>query len=494
MPTSFSQKGATPQQPPSVFGPTSGSTTPVAKALSNASSPSFNFATTPAAPQYNVQSNTQGQATATPAAPNFGAINSTPNAGLLAAFGNPAVKQISFHPPADTAQVSQAGSQQNASTGGLVNPNASFQSNVGGAAGTPIQQNQGSYPGFINQLNTQAANPSAATNLGLSTAGKTAQQIADIQGQLAESRKNEAQTLGDIRRNPIPLQFQQGQAGVTQTQYQQQQDALAQEISGLSNLYAPGLNAAVTGQQQQIGAANYGASATAPQLGQSGQQYYFPLQPGTSGGVSLPPQAQDYVNSLAQQVRNGQMTRGDAESRLQTYGVAGLQALNTALGSGFNTNASNASAATTATGQQIQAAIVPANQALDALQTAYNSLSGLQQGNVLVANVPLVSQIAQNASMALGPGRDTASAFQGALQEARSRIDAALVGSIGVNAAAAQASALLPDNMLPSEIPQKIAAAKYYLQNQLASYSGSGQQPTQNLGNGMSSGLTWDTI
>lgn len=226
----------------------------------------------------------------------------------------------------------------------------------------------------------------------------------------------------------------------------------------------------------QATAAFAGATAVAPVQVPYSNQYIDPTTGQPIGGGSagqLPPDAQNIVNTYAQQVQSGAMTRADAESRLAPYGIAGTNALATALGSNFNTNASNASGATTAIGQQLQAAIPAANQALDALQTAFTNLPSLQQ-----TGLPLLNQITQGTAMLSGMGRDQASAFQGALQEARSRIDAALAGAIGVNAATEQAKALLPDNMVPSELPQKIAAAKQYLQNQLASYTTSGNQNT----------------
>lgn len=363
---------------------------------------------------------------------------------------------------------------------GLVTP-PSFQGTIG--AITQASQPSTTQTGLIKNLTTASNTNPLESGGGYDAYSKAVQNLNTLKQKVANE-------FAAISSEPIPLHFQQGRKQVLAQQYAEQINAAQQAVNEAQQALGYGiqeqqaqlsglgtaLGGANTQQQQQIAGLTSAGTLTQPKLGQSGQQYYNPLTANSSNGSMLPADAQAFVNSLAQQVKNGQMTRADAESRISAYGVAGIQALNTVLGTTFNTNASNASAATTATGQQIQAAIGPATQALDALQKAYDALAPLQQGNIGVGSVPILSNWIQQISTAFGPGREEASAFQGALQEARSRIDAALVGSIGVNAAAAQANALLPDNMIPTELPQKIAAAKAYLQNQLAGYAGSGQQ------------------
>lgn len=304
------------------------------------------------------------------------------------------------------------------------------------------------------------------------------QAVQDYQGAqqgLVQSRLNESNSLANNSNNPISLEFMQGRGAVLQNQYLNQQNAYSNQMGAAAALGGMG-----TAQQstQQSGL-NQAAGYAQPQLGGFNQQYFNPLtgQPtggGGSGGTAmsqLPQQAQTAIQSYAQQVQNGSMTRSDAEGRLGAYGQPGLNALNEALGPNFNTNSSNASAGTTAVGQQLKAAIPPASQALDALQTAFNAL-----GTFSGSSVPFIQEFAQNAALQTGIGRTNVSNFQGALQEARSRIDAALTGVIGVDAAGKQANALLPDNMTTKELPGKILAAKQYLQNQLDSYTNSGQQ------------------
>lgn len=372
---------------------------------------------------------------------------------------------------------------------------------TGGSQGTSV-----STPTDVPNSSTQSTIPNNSFAAGALPGGTAAGNAAGIgssqeqqafneaqreQGLLRSSINNETSDLNNNRLNPIPIGDQTGRDANIQANYQAQQAKLSSAVGNETNLAGVGN----TSQGQGIT-----GLISAGQLSTPSNQYITPgynqqiigadgKPVGGGNANTLPADAQNFVSDLAKQVQSGQMTRADAESRLSAYGQPGLESLNTALGSGFNTNASNASAATTATGQQIAAAIPPANQALDALQTAFNNLPGVQS-----TNIPILNQFTQNAAMLSGVGRDQASAFQGALKEARSRIDGALAGVIGVDAASAQAAALLPDNMVPSEIPQKIAAAKQYLQNQLQSYAGSGQQGNQSSNGNSNSPITWESI
>lgn len=454
MATSFSSSGATPTIPlPTSLPPSTVGSSPFAKALNNAGASvnsSGNF-TMPSPPPIPTPSTPVKKTT----------VNNVDGSSHVTEYHAPTQGLLD---PSDTPITGNtktpSGAIVDATSGGLISPPTQL---------PPLQQAQ------TGLLNTAQGN----TALGQAGNAITKKYEGLINPIL---RGTIGQETGDRTTGTTPVG--EGNAAVAA----QAGGALIQGLTNQEQQELTGTGQALTGQAQQASALNAAGTLSTPsnefmQVPYSNQVLGADGRPINGGAMGqLPQQAQDFVNSLAQQVKSGQMIRKDAESELSTYGQAGLQALNTALGSDFNTNASNASAATTATGQQIQAAITPANQALDSLQTAFNGLSSLQQGNVpgLNVNVPILGQLAQGASMQFGVGRDAASAFQGALQEARSRIDAALVGSIGVNAAAAQASALLPDNMVPSEIPQKIAAAKQYLLNQLTSYTGSGNQNNTN--------------
>lgn len=333
-----------------------------------------------------------------------------------------------------------------------------------------------SYGGILGQLVQNASQPSAQYNQQVDQANQYNQA-------LTRSMQNEATALGQNYSNPIPLEFQQGRGQVLQNQYGMQQQALGAGYQGASNL----VNAANTQQGlQQTGLYN-AAGLAAPQLsGIGSQQYYNPLTAGASGNGTLPAQSQDFVNSLAQQVQNGQMTRADAESRLQTYGVAGLQALNSALGSGFNTNASNASAATTGQGQQIQTAAQSTNAALDTLTTAFQSLPGLDTGGI-----PATNSIAQWIGSQLGS--QALQQYKTNLADARSQLIGVLNSSGGTPTGnEATANEYLPDNMTKAQFDANVGTqqnpgiVRQLVAQKVNAFTGSGQQNNQS-NNGTSS-------
>jgi len=329
------------------------------------------------------------------------------------------------------------------------------------------QQTPANLPGIIGSLSN--FNPFA--NPSVSGAYTKAQ---DLQTELDKSRTNEANALATNDLNPIPIGDQQGRAAVLQNQYLAQQNALAQEEAGQASIYQGGF----TGTGQQATALGAAGTLSTPsnqfiQVPYSNQVLDANGQPvggGTTG--TLPAQAQTFVNSLATQVQNGQMTRDEATSQLSAYGPAGLQALNTALGPTFNTNASNASAATTATGQQLQTQSAAANQALDTLQEQFSKL-GTLTGSTGFQPLNSIEQ-----SIASLFGNDAVSQYQTTLQEARAKISGVLAASGGVTPTTADemAKTYLPDGMTPSQLPAKIAAAKTLIQQSVSSFVNSGQQ------------------
>lgn len=362
---------------------------------------------------------------------------------------------------------------------------------VGSTVGTQIQnvantgqqtpQEQQTYSGLMNQ--SQNASPEYIA----------AQAEANRINQQMEAAKTQfAKQTSDINQSGTWTSRALGEQGQANIQNAATLSALGSQYQGATNqvgqantqqgLQVQAGTAANTAAQTQAGRATGTAESVLGAVAPNYPGYNTPIvQPGMLGNTNtgttgtamsqLPQQAQTAIQSYAQQVQSGAMTRADAESRLSAYGIAGTNALNEALGSSFNTNASNASAGTTAVGQQVQAAIKPANQALDLLQTAFNNLPGIEASGFSAMNGFL-----QNLSMQTGIGRKAASDYQGALAEARARINGVLTSIIGVDAATQQANTLLPDNMTPEEIPGKIVAAKTYMQNQLDSYLTSGSQ------------------
>lgn len=332
-----------------------------------------------------------------------------------------------------------------------------------------------SFPGLINSIADKSSQPSADYNR--------------IQGQIAENLAKQRQLTQDYAQKDKNIQGTAGfltQAtgleGLLNRQYGLGQSALSNEYSGLSSQ----LGAANTQQQTQQSGLISAAGLAQPQLGNIGsQQYYNPLNQGGSATGTLPQQAQDFVNSLAQQVMAGSMTRGDAESRLSTYGVTGIQALNNALGSNFNTNASNASAATTAQGQQIGTFATSANAALDKLESDFNNLP-----TTLKAGIPATIGIEQWLGQSLG--NQSLSTYQTTLHDARAQLSGVLSTAGGMTPTSAEdtAKTYLPDNMTAGQLSSKIAAARALVQQKVDAFQQSGKQ-NQGGSNNQTTGFNW---
>ncbi|MDE2015928.1 MAG: hypothetical protein KGI72_05395 [Patescibacteria group bacterium] len=159
------------------------------------------------------------------------------------------------------------------------------------------QQQSPTFPGLVSELQTKSSQPSAAFT-GAQTIAKQALQ------QLAESRLNEANALAANANNAIPLEFQQGRGQVLQNQYQQQQNALAQEYSGAISAESAG-----TAQQQaELSGLGAAANVIQPQVGAYGQTFYQPINAGAGGAAGVSPTDPFYntLQSYAQMLVNNQ--------------------------------------------------------------------------------------------------------------------------------------------------------------------------------------------
>lgn len=334
------------------------------------------------------------------------------------------------------------------------------------------------FGGLIGTLATAASQPSPA----FTDAQIQAKAALDA---LTQSRTNEAQQLGLNYTNPIPLEFQQGRGQVLQSQYQQQQDALAQQYAG-----ATAQMQAATGQQaaQQSGLGAAAGLAQPVQVPYS-NQFINPAtgQPVGGGGIgTLPPQAQSLVTSMAQQVQGGQMTYQQALSNLSAYGPAGISALTQALGPNFNVNASTASAGTTATGQQIQTAATSTNAALDTLSNSFANLPGFETGGI-----PATNNIAN--WIATQFGSQALQQYKTNLADARSQLIGVLNSSGGTPTGnEATANQYLPDNMTKAQFDANVGTAqnpgivRQLISQKVSAFTGSGAQttPTNNTQTG----------
>ena len=116
------------------------------------------------------------------------------------------------------------------------------------------------------QYNQQQADAAqGAYTTGSAQAQAAYQQAQEYQKQLTQSNLNEANAIAGINGQPIPLEFQQGQARVLQDQYTQQQAALGSALQGESNL----ANIGITGQGQGITGLGSAAGAANTQQGQT---------------------------------------------------------------------------------------------------------------------------------------------------------------------------------------------------------------------------------
>ena len=203
--------------------------------------------------------------------------------------------------------VSGTNTQINA-PGGVTSPSFTPYSNatVGTPANTTIaptvSQPTGPYQSAVSGLVGMAGQPGAAYTNQMNTAN-------DINAQLAQSRTQEAQALAN---NASPadqygrsIEYQQGAGGILQNLFLNQQNALASQFQGATNL----VNAANTQQGLQQSAYSSAAGLTTPQLGQYGQAYYNPYTAGQAGGGSgVSPSDPFYatLQNYAQMAANGQ--------------------------------------------------------------------------------------------------------------------------------------------------------------------------------------------
>ena len=342
------------------------------------------------------------------------------------------------------------------------------------ASGGQTDQEKQTYAGLLNQSQNESP------------------QVADARQQLVDYNRQLAQTDKNISAQGISLDSARGQlANVGQAATAEEaalQGGVTNALASQSQQITAG-TAANTAAQTQAGRATGVAenvlSAVAPIQVPYSNQIIQPGMLGSNGANTngtgtamsqLPKQAQDTINSYAQQVKSGAMTRPDAESRLSAYGVVGTNALNEVLGPNFNTNASNASAGTTAVGQQIQTAATATNQALDTLSELFNNLSPLQTGGIPLTN-SLSNWVATNL------GDKALSQYKTNLADARSQLIGVLNSAGGTPTGnEATANQYLPDNMTKAQFDANVGTTqnpgivRQLVAQKVGSFTGSGSQ------------------
>lgn len=402
----------------------------------------------------------------------------------------PAAPPTSAYAP--SIPTAQAQTQPVNNSQGTANPNAGYMAtsyNTG--AGTPATPNAvtdasglgtatsgtGTPPNSFAALIAQLTNASNASNGEVQNTEQgvynTQQQIAALQKQAADIQTQAALNEGSVGEQGIaPVAL--GRSAMIQNATGSQLAGIGAEEQGLGTSQAAQqglLNNEISANQQNITGLTSAAGLAQPvtQYGAlTNPQTGAAISGGATGGT-LPASAQSFVQSIAAQIQSGQMTRDQGESELNAYGPAGLQALNTALGSGFNTNASNASAGTTATGQQLQTAAASANGALGTLQSLYSTLTSSTGIPLANAGINAVESLLGSSSL---------SSYKEALGEARAQLAGVLVASGAVTPTDADslAQSYLPDNMTPAQLQQNIATAQTLIQQKVSSFTNSGNQ------------------
>jgi enamine deaminase RidA (YjgF/YER057c/UK114 family) len=359
---------------------------------------------------------TQQSGTGTAVNPNQGMLDQLAQAkqtllGMQSKLNTPATTPpppVATPPPAQTPPPAslgsggpKAGPDQEYGPTGLIQPKQGYSSS-----------NPATYQGLINQEANTASAPTtqymnAQGNSGTAQSGllnmgatstpeyKAAQaQYNSANENLLKLRDQYATQSGNIAMTPGDLSLANGEQGALYNRFSGQESALtgemtaaqaaAQVATGQQSAQQQGLTSAGSTANASAGAATSQQStqqqglgtaigATAPVQVPYNNQFVSPQTGqsvgGSTGGFNLQSAAQSY----AQKVQNNEMSYNDAVTAMGGYGVAGQQALNTALPSGFNVNQSNSTSGSQSAQTQQQ------QQYQSASQQAQNLGMQLQQ-------------------------------------------------------------------------------------------------------------------
>lgn len=316
-------------------------------------------------------------------------------------------------------------------------------------------------------LNTTAANQTQQA-----TAAQQVQQLAAQYAQQEAALTGGYSGIGGADTNARIQQLEQFKNSAIGA-IQQEQAALSGYQTQAQGAASTALNALTT-----TTAAPYGQPIYQPATG----SFVSSGGSGAGGSLQLSGVPANDINMLATAVTGGTIDYSSALSQLSGYGTAiqnqllpAIQKLNPT----FSVNASNASANTTATGQQLQTAAASANQALDTLSSAFTSLGSTQTGGI-----PITNSIANWIGTQLGQSALTS--YKTALADARSQLVGVLNTSGGTPTGnEATAEAYLPDDMTVAQFNQNVGTVqnpgvvRTLIQQKVNSFTGSGQQNNQ---------------
>lgn len=212
--------------------------------------------------------------------------------------------------------------------------------------------------------------------------------------QLQQSQSNEANTVAGIKSQPIPLEFQQGQAQVVQSQYQQQQAALASALQGEAALGGLGANVLGTGVQ------GYGTGANAALTGQSLAQQGL----GAAGALASP-QFPAYTSAGYNPVTGTYSTVGGGQ-----YGSGPAAAANIASIQAQTQQVNDWSSARSAANQLVNSQLTPLLQQNNVNPSDFNAVNRLLQAIAGQTSNPqykqlqnLMTDVAQTYAQVLTP-------------------------------------------------------------------------------------------
>lgn len=333
-------------------------------------------------------------------------------------------------------------------TQGMVNSGTSYQPTT----------NTGSNAGMVNQtqpIQTTQTQPSQPTipvfsgMVGQLASTQPNKDYTEAQSEITKAYKEAANYARDTdlekkyaMQNPeYRKEYGLGYAGAIEANTASKLAQLNKEAEG----WAAKAGLANTQQGlQQTGLASAAGFAQPDQVPYS-NQYINPLtgQPvsgGTSGSLN------DAVSGVVQKLQSGQMTYNDALNALSGYGQGGVNALQSALPSGFNIAQSNALGGVQGT---VGPAYNYADTALKNVEDIMGSLPAIQK-----TNIPILGSIARGFSTETGLGSEGTRALTGAVNTLRNAYASLLASSKGGTPTdySGQALAEIPDNPTPNDI------------------------------------------
>ena len=426
---------------------------------------SLNYTPPSGLPNY-MTGSTQQPANTTPTSTPTNTQNNTNKPGVLSAIGGGVSNFTNTNNTANAAGIPQSNTSQNFN-GGTLTPEQiaagnTFTNQVNNTSTTnPAQSNTQSSP---TSNATVGGNNIIPPNSGLY--GQLIQQALNAQNQSQKFTQALGQGETDITKQPIPLEFQQGQQSAMQRDYGIQQQALANKAGYLSNL------AGLAAPQMQFG------QLTDPLTG-------LPVGGGSYGGNQ---QLQNAVQQAAQLIRNGASPNDpNVTSLISTFGMPGQVALTQALqqstGGNYNPTALAGAVQQNVTqGQTYQGQATALQVPLAGLTSITPQVTSLlQQAQLNPTNIPLLNQSINTYKAQADPAaKASLTAAMAEIQNYTSQILGSS-GDLTPTQVTALTSSFDPGNFNQTQLTQFLSAIANYGQARL--------QPLQQISQGSYGGI-----